>query len=238
MIGLNIMEGSLLGALLRGLEPVPRGGAPAEAAPDGYPGTMIARVVSLKGDRVLLQRPEGNFTAVLDAAVTPGENLLLEYAGLKQGRHHYRIAARFPAVPAGEPHAGNSAAPELSCWFPGATAGNPAAPVLLHCPYRRESRAGAPAGGETERVIFELFVETKHCGLIAVRFTQKGEQLGCHFLVESTAIGEALEREAARIAAVSSREVGTPLLRWSVIDVRQEAAALLRKGGLSLNARA
>ena len=229
---------SITGAFLRALGFFLRSGESAGASPEGRPATMIAQVAALKGDRVLLQRPEGSFTAVLDAAVTPGERLLLEYAGLKEGRHHYRIAARFPAATAGDLPAGERAAPELFCWFPGSTAGNPAAPALIYRPGRRGSQAGTAAEQEAARVLCELVEETKHFGLLAVRFMQKGKELGCHFLVESAAIGKVLESEAARIAAVSPRESDPPLLRWSVMPVRQKAASLLHKGGLSINARA
>ena len=223
-----------LSSLLRNLSPATRV-APAAPASGGSPAHLVARVISIKGELALLRWAEGNFTALLNAPVEPGETLLLEFAGMQDQRRLYRIVDRLSAGPAGEPARQEEAVPQTIGFLPRASENHAPPPALLHC-RPRQNRAG---GAGTSETLMELYVETEHYGLVAVSFTQCGNRFGCHFYVESPEAGEALQREAQRLVGESGfdRKEDT-LLNWSVRNLRREAAAVLRCGGYGVNVKA
>ncbi|MEW5784986.1 MAG: hypothetical protein AB1767_07945 [Bacillota bacterium] len=232
--GVLAVEVNILYALLQNLLSTNRMAEPSLPR-EGYPASLEARVVSVKGELALLRWDGGTFTALLNAPVVPGETVLLEYLGLKQERCHYRILSRYTSAAAGESSSRDNQAPLIFGLILGFDGDHPA-PALLR--YHPRNMRPENLTGDNDPIL-ELFVETENIGLVAVRFTQKKGRLGCHFFVETAGAGEALEREARRIAGAAGTPVdGTVLLRWSVSDLRREAETIIQNSRHAVNTRA
>lgn len=201
----------------------------------------MGRVVALKGDLAVLQRPEGEFTAHINAQVNAGETLLLKLSGTRQGRPHYRIMARLSTA---NDQAGyiirDSGEPLLIGLQPSAggdRSGRPAALVRYLPRHKAEGERSESPGP-----LIELFIDTDHFGLILAQFFMHQEKrLECRFLVESPEAGKALQAEADKLAAEIAGPAGerrSEPLKWSVGNLRRTAAEMLQQGGLGFNAKA
>lgn len=234
------MDSSILNAIFR--DPVLGRLATGEtsATKASLPEKVVAKVVSLKGEIANLRWQGGSFTATLSASVNPGETLLLKYSGLKEGRSHYKIMARFPA--GSESAAGSfkeSSEPLLFGLMTQQAEKESHAPALVKLLPRKNQGSDA---AETRDPLIELYIDTESFGLVLVRFYYyKDDRLECHFVVESTEAGQALQLEAdALVTEAGGNKDGqnSEPLRWSVGNLRKAAAETLSLGGLNLNARA
>lgn len=204
------------------------------------PKNLVARVAALKTDAAVLRWEGGTFTAVLNAAVVPGETLYLEYKGIRQGLFQYRIIGRCKAVNDGQVKREQSpGGAGLLSIVPGSGSGSNAATALVRLMHPR-NRDNSAAGEIAP--LLELFIETDKFGLILVRFYyHKNDRLECRFIVESEQAGRALQHEAESMVAENSGEEGEErgeTLSWSVGNLRQAAALALNRGGLTLNKKA
>jgi len=205
------------------------------------PESLVAKVTALKGEAAVLRWDGGTFTAVLNAEVTPGETLLLSYKGMKEGRSHYRIMARFPGGKDLNSAAigGESSESFLLGIMPGGVKQDGQTPALL----RFYSRGNQQRAEELEsEPLLELFIDTEHFGLVLVRFFYYpgGKKLDCRFVVESKEAGEALQHEAERLieeAGSINEDKGKPL-HWSIGNLQLAASEALSQGGYTLNTRA
>lgn len=213
----------------------------AQSPSPALPRSMVAKVISLKGDLAVLQREEGTLTASLNARVTPGEVLMLRYSGRREELPHYRIMARLPAGEDTGPTASRgSGEPVLLGFLPGQAGGSGSLPTLLRFkPDRQSSEGSDPAKPEP---LLEMFLDTDSFGLVLIQFYYfRDNRLQCRFTVESESAGRALEKEAGRLVAEAAgsgaAETGEPL-QWSVGDLRRVTAEALHQGGLQMDRRA
>jgi hypothetical protein len=234
------LDSNILNALLR--DPVINRLTAAQPASirASLPETLVAKVISLKGDLASLRWQDGSFTASLSARVTPGETLLLKYNGVKQGSSHYRIMARFPlGGESGEVSYRDSNEPLLFGMMPETRSGRETVPALVR--FLPQKKGGADSGGELKPLL-ELFIDTESFGLVLARFYyHKDDRLQCRFIVESQEAGEALQGEAERLieeAGGTKSADQNDSLHWSVGNLRRSAAEVLHQGGFSLNTQA
>lgn len=235
------MDKSILSALFR--DPVLNrlaSGKTIQPRPE-IPKSLVAKVTALKGEAAVLRWEGGNFTAVLNARVSPGETLLLEYNGMKDNRSHYRIMARFPGSNESNTGAirGETPEPFLFGIMPGVANQEGHAPALVRFLPRGKQQ---PAEKTEPEPFLELFIDTENFGLVLVRFFYHsgGKKLECRFVVESREAGEALQQEAERLvdeAGGTSEDKGKPL-QWSVGNLHLAASEALHQGGYTLNTRA
>ncbi len=234
------MDSSILNAIFR--DPVLSRLSTGETSTTkaSLPENIVAKVASLKGEIANLRWQGGSFTATLSASVNPGETLLLKYSGIKEGRSHYKIMARFPA--GGESAAGSvrdSFEPLLFGLMTQQADKESPAPALVKLLPRKNQGTDAV---ETRDPLIELFIDTESFGLVLVRFYyHKDDRLECHFVVESTEAGQALQFEAdSLVTEAGGNQDGqnSEPLRWTVGNLRKTAAETLSQGGLNLNTRA
>ena len=234
------MDSSILNAIFRDpvLSRLVAGETSATKA--SLPENIVAKVASLKGEIANLRWQGGNFTATLSASVNPGETLLLKYSGLKESRPHYKIMARFPA--GSENATGSikeSSEPLLFGLMTQQAEKESPAPALVKLLPRKQQGNDLV---ENRDPLIELFIDTESFGLVLVRFYyHKDDRLECHFVVESTEAGQALQFEAdSLVTEAGGNQDGqnSEPLRWTVGNLRKTAAETLSQGGLNLNARA
>ncbi len=206
------------------------------------PESLVAKVTALKGDAAVLRWEGGNFTAHLNARVVPGETLLLNYNGTKEGRPHYRIMARLPGSATTESNAfinrADFSEPLLFGLFPGAANRYRSSPALVRFIPPRNKRERSHAQPDP---LMELFLDTENFGLVLVYFySYAGKRLEFRFVVESQKAGKALEKEARRLVKEAGGEDNNTAvpLQWSVGNLRKKAVEILHQGGFGLNARA
>ncbi len=234
------MDSKILNALFR--DPVINqltSGKPS-AVGRALPESLIARVIAFKGDFATLRWEGGQFTASLNARVVPGETLMLQYSGVKKGRSHYKIMARFTGDIDNSGLVNRDAGePVLFGLVPSAGGKQGSSPALVR--FFSEGKNDAEDLSEAKPLL-ELFLDTEHFGLVLVRFFYyKDNRLECRFIVESKEAGLALQREAEKIIAENDGGKGTSrgeIIRWSVGNLRQITAEALHKGGASLNTQA
>lgn len=236
------MDVSMLNALLG--DPVIKRLTAGRVAPGGgtLPETLVARVTATRGDYAVLRWQEGNFTASLNAAVNPGEILLLKNSGVRQGRPHYRILTRMPSGEEGleRSPARDTAEPVLFGLMPSAGSGKGALPALVR--FNPQGGSSAESPEQTGPPLLELFIDTERFGLVLVRFYYHGDdRLQCRFIMESREAGEALQGEASRLAAEAGGPAGGERevsLHWSVGNLRKTVLETLHKEGYTLNRQA
>ena len=204
------------------------------------PETLVARVVSLKGDLAVLRWTGGNFTATLSAEVTPGETLLLKHDSINEGRLHYRIMSRMniTAEVTQGPLRENSD-PFLFALMPRTAELDTPVPSLVRF---RPGQTENSKELHNKTPLLEIYVETDHFGLLLIEiYYHRDERLECHFVVESREAGEALQEEASKIIAETELQEednnGRPL-SWSVGNLRQTVVEVLNRGGFNFNAKA
>lgn len=204
------------------------------------PENLIARVMALKGDLATLRWEGGQFTASLNARVTAGETLLLQYNGVKKGRSHYKIMARFASEIDSSGLTGrDTGEPLLLGLMPASSGRQGSSPALVR--FYPEGKNDAEETAEAKPLL-ELFLDTENFGLVLVRFFYyRDERLECRFIVESKEAGMALQHEAEKIIAETdggNKAAEGEVIRWSVGSLRQIAVEALHKGGGSLNTQA
>lgn len=234
------MDSGILSALFRDpvINKLTAGQKPSAGRP--LPENLIARVMGLKGDLATLRWEGGQFTASLSARVIPGETLLLRYNGVKKGRSHYKIMARFAGEVDNSGFASRDPGEPMLFSLMSATSGKQGtSPALVR--FYPEGKKTAEEVAEAKPLL-ELFLDTENFGLVLVRFFYyKDNRMECRFIVESKEAGIALQREAEKIIAeseVGNRTEGSEVIRWSVGNLRQITAEALHKGGGSLNTQA
>lgn len=207
------------------------------------PETLVAKVTGLKGDAAVLRWEGGSFTALLNARVTTGENLLLRYTGRREGQSYYRIMARLPAsgenrLPGNRGAAGE---PLLFGLMPASSAERGSRPALVR--FLPPGKRPVTSGKEQEPLL-ELFLDTESFGLVLVRFYyEQKNRLQCKFVVESREAGYKLEHEAQRLIAEGKHNDSQvnktkKILDWTVGDLRRLSIEALHRGGHDLNTRA
>jgi hypothetical protein len=233
------MDSGILNALFR--DPVLNRLAVSEAATGkpALPESVVARVTAMKGDLAMLRWQGGNFSASLNAAVTPGETLLLKYNGVKEGRSHYRIMARFPVgADQAQGPARETGEPFLFGLMPAETNKKHSTPALVRFMPDQGKKNEAY---DSREPLLEIFLDTENFGLVLIQFffLQK-DRLECQFVVESPEAGKALQSEAERLIAEAgggNRNQSNEPLRWSVGNLRRTISEVLAQGGLNLNKR-
>ncbi len=234
------MDSSILNAIFR--DPVLNRLTAGETSTTkaSLPENVVAKVASLKGEIATLRWQGGSFTATLNASVNASETLLLKYSGLKEGRSHYKIMARFPA--GSESVTGSvkdSSEPILFGLMTQQTEKENPAPALVKLLPRKKQGADSE---EAKDPLIELFIDTESFGLVLVRFYYyKDDRLECHFIVETREAGQALQFEADALVTEAGGNIdgeNSEPLRWTVGNLRKTAAETLSQGGLNLNARA
>ena len=234
------MDSKILNALFR--DPVINhltSGKPS-AVGRTLPENLIARVIALKGDLATLRWEGGQFSASLNARVIPGETLMLQYNGIKKGRSHYKIMARFTGEIDNSGLANRDPGePLLFGLMPSGAGKQGSSPALVR--FFSEGKNDAEDLSEAKPLL-ELFLDTEHFGLVLIRFFYyKDNRMECRFIVESKEAGLSLQREAEKIIAENDGGKGTSrgeIIRWSVGNLRQITAEALHKGGASLNTQA
>ncbi len=235
------MDSNILNALFR--DPVINrltSGKTNQSKP-GIPESLVAKVTALKGDAAVLLWKGGNFTAFLDARVSPGETLFLKYSGIKEGRSQYRIMARLPDNPDSTltPGRAEPGEPLLFGLIPKPLEKQGNSPALVRfLPPREQHRTVK----EDPNPLLELFLDTNNFGMVLIRFYYHQEnRLECHFVVESQEAGQALQCEAEKVVAEAGGQENnkkSELLSWSVGDLRKITTEVLHRGGFSLNTKA
>ncbi len=231
---------SILSALLRDpvINRLTSKQSPARGA--ALPETLVARVVSLKGETAVLRYQGGTFNAALDANVSAGETLLLKYNGSIKGRSHYKILSRIPAaINSGELSSREAAEPMHFGLMPSSAGTKCAAPALVRFQPERGSATGSAGPAEP---FLELFVDTDSFGLILVSFYyHKDDRLECRFVVETAEAGFALQEEALRIvneAGGHEHKMRSETLKITVGNPQKAAAEAIYSGGRGLNVKA
>ncbi len=233
------MDSSIINALFR--DPVIKhltAGKPTSARPN-LPSNLVAKVTELKGDAAVLRWKGGVITASLNARVSPGETLLLEHRGYREGRLHYRIMARFTA----ETDSFGKTIREI---------GEPVLLGLASVYEKKEEQASAmlrylppeknrKRSADGRKPLFELFMDTDNFGLVLIRFYyHQDDRLECRFVVESEDAGHALQQIADSIISENADEDEArkvESLSWTVGNLSQAAVEALHKERNSLNTR-
>ncbi len=207
------------------------------------PETLVAKVTGLKGDVAVLRWQGGSFSAMLNARVATGENLLLRYTGRREGHSYYRIMARLPSSSESRLPGNRAAAnePLLFGLMPASSAELGSRPALVR--FLPPGKRSVTSGKEREPLL-ELFLDTDRFGLVLVRFYyEHNNRLQCKFVVESREAGLKLEHEAERLIAEgkhkdSQDKKSKNVLDWTVGNLRKLSIEALHHGGYDLNTRA
>lgn len=210
------------------------------SANKNLPEKLVARVMGLKGDAATLRWEGGQFSASLSARVVTGETLLLQYSGVKKGRSHYKIVARFSSeIDSSGSGTRDSSEPVLFGLMPGTYGKQGSNPALVR--FLPEGKKSSEPGKEVKPLL-ELYLDTDNFGLVLVQFFfHKGDRLECRFVVETREAGQALQSEADNLIAESDetgQEKETDSLRWTVANLRQLTAEALHMSGINLNTQA
>ncbi len=234
------MEGSIINALFR--DPVIKrltAGKTASTRPN-LPSNLVAKVITLKDEAAILRWKGGVITASLNARVSPGETLLLEHKGFREGRLHYRIMARFTAETDSLGKATREAAePVILGLMPACGKKHEQVPAMLrYLPPKKNKNESAAE----KKPLFELFMDTESFGLILIRFYYyQDDRLECRFIVETEGAGHSLQHIADSIIAENADETETrkfESLNWRVGNLGQAAAEALNIEKSSINTRA
>ena len=206
---------------------------------------LLARVIKTEGSRVMLHSSKGPLTGKVETPVFRGEQLLLEFAGIREGQLHFRILARSGGNP--ETLEGNQETKFTYWWSLLVNAGHdiPDYPLLVrYLPSQHhaeeENHYDNNNANTSPKVSFlELIVDTHNLGLIMIRIEVASPHVHCKFLVESQEAGEALEREArATLGEAEPLDNNHHLLDWNIHPVRKELAKNAPSGSFTLDQKA
>lgn len=216
----------------------PPSGAAKQRADDGSIFRVLAQVVDVKGDKVFLQSAGGKFSAQLEAQITKGEYLLLEYYSQRGEQHIYRILARTNLAPqqSGNPTQSSMPTAESLLWtfFVSLPEYEMKYPVLLR--YYPPPQKGRGYKNQ-QRTLLELTVETKNLGLVMIKIGTRNNNFECTFMVEDEKIGHILEEEAQDLLEEDEekRSSSKKLITWQVYPVREKIAESMSKDNILLD---
>jgi len=202
---------------------------------------VLARVVDIKAGKVVLSSPKGKLTGKIETPVYRGEQLLLEFSGIKEGRVNFSILARTGATADL-----TEATPENrypSWWSLLVNAGMqlPEYPVLIrYIPVNREQKKSNYNSSDASSSVMELIIDTGNLGLIMIRIEFNQQKMHCSFLVEDQEAGKALEVEARKMLQKTqgNKHTSEKLLEWKVFPVREELARNAPEGLFTFDQKA
>lgn len=188
----------------------------SKAFPSSEGRQFWAYVIQSHGDSALLESAGKKISAKLEAAVNPGEKLLLEQLFTRDGKSHCKILHRLPVAEAGT-------LPTNSFYLFWHQREARRTPYLLTL-VEEEGKTGCAGANQQWR----FTLHTENFGAVTILAGYKQGRAECSILVESDAAAISL---AHLVKMFSTTEISAPLLRGIRVSKQGEQSSTVSTGG-------